>query len=206
MRFTLSALLLALLAPLPGQAQDTTVPPVAALVLDWNQDAAPDAVWLTRGSEHSADVHIRMGGADGPHPVLTIPGAVYFGSWIGQAPGLEALTDTSFAMTSEQTGHGPTPWMARVTVAFRNGGLMVTGYSHDYYDRLDPEHWGSCDVNLLTGEVRLSQGPGTGEIRDSDTPLDAPETQQTLHFAPAPFALTDLTDGYFPTACEALYH
>jgi len=168
---------------------------IAALSGDWNGDEMPDAVFLVQGADDTADIRVFGGGFRGLEPQFTVPGAVYAGPWGGQAPGLVALSDSSFAITSEQTGIGPTPWMQRIMVAYRDGGFVVAGYTYDFYDRLDPEHYGTCDVNLLSGDYTLSR-----MTSDGTAPLNI-----SGGGAAQGFALQDLTAGYVAPQCEALF-
>jgi hypothetical protein len=168
---------------------------IAALSGDWNGDEEPDAILLIQGMEGQAEIQIFEGEFDGLQPLFTVPGAVYAGSWSGQSPGLNPLTDNSFSITTEQIGIGRTPWMAQVTVAYRDGIYMVAGYTYDFYDRIDPAHTGSCEVNLLTGDyvVDVQRSDGT-----PNTSIQA-RSQRTA------FPLTELIEGFTPAECRGLF-
>ncbi len=192
---------LTLLLPLclvPAAAVAQTQPPgapIAALSGDWNGDDAADAVLLLRAADGMADLVLYQGAPeDGLHPLITLPASVSAGPLAGSAPTLEARSDTSFAIVTQQTGFGRTPWTQVVTVAFRNGTYMVAGFDYDFYDRLDLSHYGGCSVNLLTGRFTLTLGPGD----------EAPEVHRAGPVGEAAFPLAALTDGYWPPACDAL--
>ena len=190
------ALTLALPLPLTGRAE-TQPPgaPIAALSGDWNGDAASDAVLLVRAADGMADLVLYQGNPEeGLQPLITLPGAISAGPLAGSAPALESRGERGFAIVTQQTGFGRTPWTQAVTVAFRNGTYMVAGFDYDFYDRLDLSHYGGCSVNLLTGRFTLTLGPGD----------EAPEVHRAGPVGEAAFPLAALTDGYWPPACDAL--
>ncbi|PVH28637.1 hypothetical protein [Pararhodobacter oceanensis] len=176
-------------APQPGTL-------IAALSGDWNGDGDPDAVLLVQSeTPDSADLRVYLGTFRGLEPQFTTFSATYAGPWGGQTPGLVALTPTTFAITSEQTGIGRTPWTQRITIAYREDSFRVAGFTHQFYDRIDPAYHGSCDVNLLTGDYVLERNSGDpAQVRNDSGRL-----------APGGFALQDLTLDYIPQICRALF-
>lgn len=170
--------------------------PVAALSGDWNGDGLPDLAVLSEGADTAlADLTIYHGGGRRLSPVLSVPGAAFSGPMHGQAPGLTARTATSFVIASEQIAVGRSPWTQDVTVAFRDGAYVVAGFTHGFYDRLDPERGGNCDVNLLTGGWEAGYRPGDGQ----------PERNAAGRDGPRAFPLAEFTADYRPEPCRALF-
>lgn len=181
---------------------------LAALSADWNADGILDAATLVQAADGMADLVVYLGtGVTGLEPVVAVASVVFAGPMAGQLPTLSARTDTSFAINSEQTGIGRTPWFQSITVALRGGEFLVAGYSYSFYDRLDLAHFGSCDVNLLTGDFSVTQGPGDGTASDtgSDGATEAPGIVTEGRAARGAFALADLTEGYVAPACDHLF-
>jgi len=157
----LTALVLGLV-PALAAAQDTSVPAkpgdlIAALSGDWNGDGLPDAATLTQNDSDAADLTIYLGDAVyGLKPALTLTRVVFSGQGGGQTPSLAALSPSAFSLHQEQIGFGRTPWASTFSIAWRDGQFTVSGYSYQYYDRIDPESQGACDVNLLTGGYEIT--------------------------------------------------
>jgi len=188
-------LALLLLLPLPALAQG--LPPgtlIAALSGDWNGDGAGDLAVLVQGKDATADLILYHGDERRLAPVLTIPGAVFAGPMHGQTPGLQPRSDSSFVVSSEQIGIGRSPWTQEVTIAWRSGAWVVAGFTTAFYDRLDPERQGRCDVNLLSGGWEGHLSPGTGLARREGRGRDGPRA----------FPLAELTEEYFPQVCVDL--
>ena len=199
--------LTALLAPCVSNADTEPNRLIAALSGDWNGDEMPDAVLLVQADGGNADIQVFTGDFRGLTPLYTVPAVVFAGPMAGQSPGLVALTDTSFGITTEQIGIGRTPWSSQLTVAFRDGEFLVAGYTYDFYDRLDLSHYGHCDVNMLTGDYVMTLGPGDGIAdRDTgDTMNDEPDERRTGRIEPHAFLLSELIEGYASPACNGVY-
>lgn len=189
-----SALLLVAL-PFAAHAQDEPQPGqlIAVLSGDWNGDSIPDAVVVQHGQGGFADLVVLTGdGIYGLQPVVHLGDQVFVGRMAGQAPTVMARSDSSFTLHSENTGIGRSAWLQDITIAFRQGAFVVAGFTYTTYDRLDPEAGGTCDVNLLTGGFELT------------TARAGAMTQRGTGSERA-FALSDLTDGYFPSVCKPLF-
>jgi hypothetical protein len=194
---TLRALvLLAVSVALPAQADQGERVLSAVLSGDWNGDEAPDAALLYAHEDGMTDLVILQGsGYRGLQPLLDLPGVIWSGPMAGQMPGFEARSDTSFAIRSEQTGVGRTPWYQWVTVAWRDGAYVVAGYDYSFYDRLDLSHHGNCSVNLLAGRYTLDHGPGD----------EAAEIHREGRTDDVAFPLADLREGWQARACDDLF-
>lgn len=182
---------------------------IAALSGDWNGDGAADAITLVQGAEvqgaeDAAELVVYLGGVMGLHRVLTVPGAVYAGSLAGQVPGLVARSTTGFTITEEQTGVGREPWQARINVAWRAGRFVVAGYSYAFHDRLDPGHFGDCDVNLRTGDWRTRLSSGDAQPDGSIVLGAAVVRDRSGRDAPSDLPLAGLRADFMPERCQAL--
>ncbi|KEP69642.1 hypothetical protein DL1_02955 [Thioclava dalianensis] len=183
------------LSPALACAQDTSVPAkpgdlVAALSGDWNGDGVADAVTLQQDDDYSADLTVYLGDpVYGLKPAVSVKSAMFSGQGGGQTPTIKALSKSAFALHQEQIGFGRTPWEATFSVAWRDGHFVVSGYSYQYYDRIDPDHQGSCDVNLLAGnyEITLDGQTKTG--------------QQDMRA----FPLSKLNPDFMPTICQSIF-
>ncbi|WP_143033523.1 hypothetical protein [Roseicitreum antarcticum] len=165
---------------------------IAVLSGDWNNDGAPDAAVLQRGGDAFADLLVLSGDpVYGLQSYAHLRDLVFAGMMGGQLPGLVARSDSSFALHSENTGIGRNAWMQDITIAWRQGGFVVAGFTYSTYDRLDVDAGGTCDVNLLTGGYELTLGQ-----------LDAKVQRGTG--ADRAFPLTALRDGYAPAVCAPL--
>jgi len=94
----------------------------------------------------------------GSAPVVA-PGIVWSGG-IGQKPELELASNGSVRLISMNEAIGRNRWHLTLTIAFRQGRYMVAGYTYGWYDTLNNEDNGICDLNLLTGKGILQKGDG----------------------------------------------
>lgn len=169
---------------------------IAALTADWTGDGHLDAALIIRAEDGMADlVMLTGGGPAGLEPVARAQAAIFAGPMAGQTPSLAPRTDTSFVLHTEQSAVGRTPWESEMTIAWRGGRFVVAGFTHRFYDRMDPERQGRCDVNLLNGRYELDYSPGTdiAPIRRSGAGEDRA------------FPLEELHEDYFPAVCAALH-
>ncbi|WP_422376687.1 hypothetical protein [Roseibium sp.] len=77
---------------------------------------------------------------------------VWRGGMYGQEPWMEETEHGSLKVYSENSSIGRDRWEQILTIAYRGGAFVVAGYTYSYYDTLDPDAAGQCDVNLLTGK------------------------------------------------------
>ncbi len=83
-------------------------------------------------------------------PLLIARNIAYNGAMWGMAPSLERAENGSLLLRSEQSGIGRFPWFQTLTIANRDGGFVLAGFSYSSYDRARGGGM-SCDVNFLTG-------------------------------------------------------
>lgn len=79
---------------------------------------------------------------------------------IGQVPALQLARNGSVQLVSGNQGVGRDRWQLTLTIAYRDGDYRVAGMTYEWYDTLDPNNTGTCDVNLLTGQGDLLIGDG----------------------------------------------
>lgn len=143
-RVAISAVSFLLLA-MPAFAQ--TIGPV--VTSDLNGDGKPERFTLV-DSDGSVDLQIE---AAGGRVVIAQDIAWLGGS--GQEPELTLAPNGSVRLTSMNESVGRGRWHQTLTIAYRNGAYMVAGYTYDWYDTLDMNNNGNCDINLLNGKGNL---------------------------------------------------
>lgn len=79
---------------------------------------------------------------------------------IGQVPNLTLASNGSVQLNSMNDSVGRDRWHLILTIAYRNDAYRIAGYTYQWFDTLDPDNNGTCDVNLLTGqgEVAINEG------------------------------------------------
>lgn len=102
---------------------------------------------LSQGVEHTLENFVWIGG-------------------IGQEPRLELTKHGSLLVISENSAIGRNRWEQVLTLAFRDGAMRVAGYTFRWYDTLNLDDIGTCDLNLLSGngEITLGQDDKTTRI------------------------------------------
>lgn len=106
-------------------------------------------------SEEGADLYIFTDAGDGWTQKVYAKDIVWRGG-IGQEPWIEATEKGALKVYSENISIGRNRWEQILTIAYRKGRFLVAGYTYTYYDTLDPNSNGICDVNLLTGKGELN--------------------------------------------------
>lgn len=106
------------------------------------------------------------------------------GGMPGQRPELSLNPAGSVLLTFMNEAVGRDRWRLVITIAHRDGDWRVAGLTYDWWDTLDPDAGGTCDVNLLSGR-------GTVDVAGTQREVEAPW--------PAP-RLWDWRDKYFDAA------
>ena len=106
--------------------------------------------------EEGADLYVFTDTGEGWKQVAHAKDMVWRGGMYGQEPWMEATEHGSLKIYSENSAVGRNRWEQVLTIAYRNGVFRVAGYTYSYYDTLDPDANGQCDVNLLTGKGVLN--------------------------------------------------
>ncbi|GAB4518535.1 MAG: hypothetical protein Tsb0019_18730 [Roseibium sp.] len=102
-------------------------------------------------TDGGGDLYIFTDAGDGWRQAVHARDIVWRGGLYGQEPWLEAQEHGSLRLYSENSAIGRDRWELLLTIAYRKNTFVVAGYTLSYYDTLDPDAAGECDVNLLTG-------------------------------------------------------
>ncbi|WP_298562285.1 hypothetical protein [uncultured Aliiroseovarius sp.] len=154
---------------------------------DFNADGIADHVALIDFGDHGqADLLLKLG--DGLQTIW-LQNLIWVGGF-GQQPSLTVTPQGSLQVMSHNSSIGRNRWEQIHTIAWREGAMRVIGYTYRWYDTLNLDDIGSCDLNLLTGkgEISLGQDDATRSISVS-TPA---------------FAVQDWLYE-MPPECEALF-
>lgn len=162
------------------------------LIGDFTGDGIPDLARLIEaGDTGEADLLIRL---NGDPKDMWVERAVWVGG-IGQKPSLRLTPGGSLQVVSENISIGRNRWEQIITLAWRKEQLMIAGYTYRWYDTLNLDGSGSCDLNLLSGKGEIVTG-GNG---------DAPEQRSWV-------ALQTQSRPYYlwlynmPEECAGLFH
>lgn len=117
---------------------------VAALSADLDGDGRLDRAVLT---EDADDVTLTVTLASRDVPVVK-PALGWMGGMAGQEPALSVRAG-SLVVEFQNESIGRNRWQQQLTIAWRNGGFVVAGYTFTSRDTLDPDQGGTCDINFL---------------------------------------------------------
>lgn len=140
---------------------------VAAVTGDFNKDGALDLALLVRGEENM-DLRFFLQDREGLYlkPAGTAIGKVWGVAGpdgvAGQQPELKALPNGSIQLTTRNDSIGRDRWQQTLTLAYRNTDFVVAGFTYSYYDTLEADNNGNCDLNVLTGKGTASKPDGKG--------------------------------------------
>jgi hypothetical protein len=140
---------------------------VAAVTGDFNKDGAQDLALLIRGQD---DMDLRFFLQDKDGMYLKEAGVALNKVWgnaqpdgmFGQEPELKALPNGSIQVITKNDAVGRDRWNQTLTIAYRNTDFIVAGFTYSYYDTLDPDQNGDCDLNVLTGKGSAEVPDGKG--------------------------------------------
>lgn len=157
----IAPLALAALIAGPALAQGTLGPTVSA---DLNGDGVNEAYSLVP-ADGVADLHIQLPAS---MPIVA-RGIAWDGGGPGRTPELSLAPNGSLRITSMNESIGRDRWRITLTIAHRQGSTRVAGYTYSWYDTLENDNNGVCDLNLLTGkgtlEVNGDQRPTTTALK-----------------------------------------
>ena len=109
----------------------------------------------------------------------------------GTLPRLELAPNGSLRLITENSAIGRNRWEQVLTIAHRDGAYRVAGFTYAFYDTLDLDSGGFCDVNLLTGRGLLQIGKG--------------EERAVREWAMRAPRLADWTIDTMPPVCSPLF-
>ncbi|MEM7302516.1 MAG: hypothetical protein AAF468_15665 [Pseudomonadota bacterium] len=160
------AVLLSLTANLAGPqnavGQSIAVDRIVSVATgDWNKDGEPDTAMLVAPPQDGDDMGVmfllgeRYTGRQVMHSFA--PSKIW-GNVVtaGQVPKVVALKNGSIAVTSENAAIGRNRWQQQLTIAFRDNRFVVAGFTHSYYDTLNNDDIGNCDLNMLSGRGKVN--------------------------------------------------
>lgn len=160
---------LVLLCLLPGlAAAQTASDPLAgtqSVQADLDGDGQTETYSLRPGADPTTVDLVAGDGRAG----TTYADVAWTGAMAGQAPWLELTPGGSLAVISENTGIGRDRWHMTLTIAHRDG-LRVAGVTYEWYDTLDPEAGGTCDLNLLSGRGTVATAAGARAVTAGPAP------------------------------------
>jgi len=148
-------ILFLLLFPSVLFAQERMVSPadvLSVITADWNHDGHMDRAVLIENREMGgADLIIYIGTKDGMVEDTYAAQIAWQGGMWGQQPSLSLSDSGSLLLHSLNSSIGRDRWENTLTIAYRNEVFVVAGFTYSYYDTLDHDNNGYCDLNLLTG-------------------------------------------------------
>jgi len=135
------------------------------ITADFSGDGIADFATLTQDDEVSATLHLYLGQPDGSFVLNTqAPALVWSGPAVsGQQPVLQVSPYGSLLVTAMNEAIGRDRWYETLTIAWRRGGFLIAGYTYQWYDTLNVENTGKCDINLLNGKGELLRGERMGK-------------------------------------------
>lgn len=133
---------------------------VGFLMEDFNSDGGLDKAILVQGEE-DVDLYIYLSDdAGGMKLAVYKPGIVWSGILYGTIPKLSQDPETkSLLLVAGNQAIGRGRWMQALTISYRNNAFVVSGFTHENHDTLDPDNAHSCDYNLLTGKAIIDDNP-----------------------------------------------
>ncbi|WP_424943734.1 hypothetical protein [Aliiroseovarius crassostreae] len=143
-----------LIATSPASAED---PFPTQLQGDFTGDGVTDSAEIIETVQGEGTLHLTLSNA----PAVTKSNLVWIGG-IGQKPWLERTPQGSLQVFSQNSAIGRNRWEQVLTLAFRDGAMRVAGYTFRWYDTLNLDDIGTCDLNLLSGRGEITLGQ-TGE-------------------------------------------
>lgn len=141
-----------LVSPVHAQSEMVPVGKVAAAVVGYpNVDDFYSYRAVMVEAEEGNDLYIFINTYEGWKQAAHAKEIVWSGG-IGQEASLEVAENGWLKVKSQNSSIGRGRWEQSLTVVYRKGAFRVAGYTYSYYDTLNPEDHGTCDVNLLTGK------------------------------------------------------
>jgi len=148
----------------------------ATVASDLNGDGRVERFALIDSGAGTVDLQIENTGGG----VIYAESIAWLGG-IGQQPELSLATNGSVRLTSMNEAIGRDRWHQTLTIAYRRGTYRIAGYTYSWYDTLNPEANGTCDLNLLNHRGTLSRnGNAARAIRTDWNPLPVTEWNDNI--------------------------
>jgi hypothetical protein len=122
---------------------------------DWNNDGIEDPVMILNINDgEQFDVLFFLSDEYGRLALSHhIPDMIWGSSaMFGQEPSVTKTPYGSIIIGSQNSAIGRDRWEQKLTIAYRDNQLILAGFTYSFYDTLDTENYGNCDLNLLTGK------------------------------------------------------
>lgn len=129
--------------------------PVTDLRQDLDQDGFAEVFALIGRDDGEADLLIAA-----PNRTVLNENMMWTGAMAGQEADLGIAANGSILLTARNDSIGRNRWSLTLTIAYRDNTYKVAGMTYRWYDTLDLENSGECDVNLLSGRGFLTKGDG----------------------------------------------
>lgn len=144
---------------------------------DLNGDGRVERFTLLDTGNGTVDLQIENTGGG----VIYAENIVWLGGMGGQ-PNLEVAANGSLRVLSGNDAVGRNRWNQVLTVAYRNNAYRVAGFTYSWYDTLNLEDNGTCDLNLLSGRGYLTKNEVTQDVRTEFAPLPVTQWNDELPF------------------------
>lgn len=176
--FRLSITSIALLCSFSAFADPIEVPLItpdaifSVATTDWNNDGIEDPVMILNINDgEQFDVLFFLSDEYGRLALSHhIPDMIWGSSaMFGQEPSVTKTPYGSIIIGSQNSAIGRDRWEQKLTIAYRDNQLILAGFTYSFYDTLDTENYGNCDLNLLTGKGLTNEK--TISFRSVFTPL-----------------------------------
>ena len=133
---------------------------------DLNGDGYSETFTLIDTGEGT--VNLQITGTGGP---WIIANNIAWKGGPGQEPMLELAPNGSVRLISMNEAIGRNRWFQTLTIAYRNGAYRVAGFTYSWYDTLNLEDTGECDLNLLNGRGFLTVNEVKRSVRTTQSAL-----------------------------------
>ena len=152
----ISAAFVALIAANPVNAQQ-----IGNMVQsDLNSDGRVERFTLIDSGNGTVDLQIENTGGG----VIYAENIAWLGG-IGQQPELHLAVNGSVRLISMNESIGRNRWHQTLTIAYRQNAYRVAGFTYGWYDTLNLEDNGECDLNLLSGRGFLTKNEVKRAVR-----------------------------------------
>jgi hypothetical protein len=101
------------------------------------------------------------------------------GGMAGTESSIAVAPNGSLQIKQQNDSVGRNRWERTLTVSFRNGAYVVSGFTYSDRDTLDPNEGGNCDYNLITG--RGSRDGKKVKVKAKTLPLSSLEDTEKLY-------------------------
>jgi len=159
--------ILLLLLSLPYSANAQIISQVEG---DLDGDGMPDTAFLIDTTEGMVDLTIEATKAGTAHA----KNIAWIGAMAGTIPSLELTSHGSLRLLSGNESIGRGRWNQVLPIAYRENAFRVAGFTYGWYDTLNLEEQGLCDLNLLSGKGEIERGPDRVMITVTTTRRAAP--------------------------------